>query len=133
MRKFLLFSGDIVILYMSLLLTLVVRYGKNWQPQISIHFWPFTVLFILLIIIFYVMNLYEPRISRNNSLFYSTLFKSIFISGLISIAFFYIVPFLSIAPKTNLLIFILVSSGLLAIWRNLHNDLLTTTTLPKNT
>lgn len=133
MRKFLLFFGDIVVLYISLFLTLVIRYGKIWQSQIDIHFWPFTILFILWIIIFYVLNLYEPRISRNNSLFYSTLFKSIFVSGLISIAFFYIVPFLSIAPKTNLLIFILVSSGLLAIWRNLHNDLLTKTTLHKNT
>ncbi|MBI4117211.1 MAG: sugar transferase [Parcubacteria group bacterium] len=126
MKRLFLFLGDVLILYLSLYLTLFLRYGPDFNSQISIHLAPFSLLFIFWIIVFYIAGLYELNLSKNLPDFYSSLFKSIAISATISAIFFYLIPIetFQIAPRRNLLIYIAVFTGLISLWRYLYNRFL---------
>jgi exopolysaccharide biosynthesis polyprenyl glycosylphosphotransferase len=131
-KKIALLLGDISILYFSLYLTLVIRYGINldtnpWQT----HIWPFTWIFTLWILVFYISNLYNLNLAINNKVFTEITWRSLGIAILLSIAFFYLTPQTGIAPKTNLLIFSAVFSVIFFFWRRLYNWSLKSY-LPKN-
>ena len=131
-KKYLLLAGDIIVLYISLYLTLLFRYGLNeMRPSWSQHFWPFTAVFVLWIIIFYVSQLYDLTLAVNNFKFYSRTSKALFFSFILGTAFFYLLPQLGIAPKRNLLIAIIITAVLFFVWRQLFNILLKSY-LPKN-
>lgn len=109
---------DILILIISLYLSLSLRnleiISKIEFIEIAI---PFSIIFILNIIIFYIYGLYEKmtvKIYRelNKRILYSQILSSI-LGSLI----FYTLPYFSIAPKTILIIYILISSILIFIWR----------------
>ena len=123
-KKFLLFFSDIVILYISLVLTLWVRYLDDFQRQYWLHIYPFSLIFISWLLVFYIANLYEPKLLRNNVYFYSALFQAIIIAAAISVLFFYVIPLYGITPKTNLLIFLVIFTGLEFISRSISNNIL---------
>ncbi|OGF26103.1 hypothetical protein A2303_04865 [Candidatus Falkowbacteria bacterium RIFOXYB2_FULL_47_14] len=132
LKKFILLAGDIFVLYFSLYLTLAVRYweqpsGATWQN----HFGPFSVVFIAWILIFYISNLYSLHIAVNDGKFFNVTIRSVAISSLLSAAFFYVNPNISIAPKTNLVIYLVVFVALFLLWRRTFNWLLSAY-LPKN-
>lgn len=126
MKRLFLFLGDVLILYLSLYLTLFFRYGLDFSSQISIHLIPFSLLFIFWIIVFYIAGLYELNLSKNLPDFYSSLFNSIAISTALSVIFFYLIDIkiVQIAPRRNLLIYLVVFTGLISLWRYLYNRLL---------
>lgn len=122
LKKLILLSGDILALYFSLYLTLIIRYqgeyaAKTWDA----HFWPFTLIFMLWIIIFYISNLYSLNLAVNNLKFYQSSGRALTIAGLVSLAFFYLMPQVGIAPKTNLFIYILVFAAIFSLWRQFYN------------
>src|SRR3989338_7977495 len=112
MKKFLLFISDIAVLFGSLLLTLYLRYGQTFSEKLDFHLIPFSLIFAVWLIIFYIANLYEPATLRNSIYFYSSLLQSIVFASAISVIFFYLVSLFNIAPKTNLAIFIAIFTGL---------------------
>jgi exopolysaccharide biosynthesis polyprenyl glycosylphosphotransferase len=121
-KKIILFLGDIAVLYISLYTMLALRYLGfpnlvNWLN----HFWPFSIIFIAWIIIFYISDLYNLHLAINNQKFIQKSLKAIFIASLLSLAFFYINPKIGIAPKTNLIIYLVVFSLLFFLWRRLFN------------
>lgn len=128
MKRLALFFGDIAILYISLYLTLLIRYGQSFDAQVPSHLVPFSILFALWIIVFYIAGLYELNFAKNSPEFYSSLFKSIAISATISVLFFYLAPFvfktIQIAPRRNLLIYAAIFTGLISLWRYLYNRVL---------
>ncbi len=126
LKKIILFCGDIIILYASLWLTLVIRYQKidisqHWQQ----HIMPFSLIFVLWLIIFYINNLYDLKTARNNITFYSTLTKSLIWCAAVAVTFFYLFQ-AGIAPKTNLFIQLLFFALLFALWRRLFNQIANT-------
>lgn len=124
-KKILLLIGDVALLYLSLYLTLSLRYAAKPSNDLWMdHFVPFSFIFIFWIIIFYIANLYNINIAINNSRFYQNLSKTLIVSGLLSFAFFYLNPHLGIAPKRNLIIFIIVFAILFSFWRNFFNYLI---------
>lgn len=123
MRKFLLFAGDLAILYISLVLTLFLRYSEKFSYQYGLHLYPFALIFIFWLLVFYIANLYEVRLLRNNIFFYSTLSQAIAIAAVMSVIFFYIIPIYGITPKTNLLVFVLIFTGIEFLFRYLINNL----------
>lgn len=127
MKRFFLFLGDVAILYLSLYLTLFLRYGADFNQQISIHLLPFSFLFILWLAIFYIAGLYELNFAKNSAEFYSSLFTSVAISAAVSVIFFYLIPDIQIAPRRNLLIYIAVFTGLISLWRWFYNRVLSKT------
>jgi exopolysaccharide biosynthesis polyprenyl glycosylphosphotransferase len=105
MRKLLLFVGDVIILYISLALTVWIRYSQNFSNSFDLHLLPFSIIFVIWLVVFYITNLYEISASKNGPIFYSDFLRSIIVSLLISVFFFYSLPIYGITPKTNLLIF----------------------------
>lgn len=131
-KKYGLLLGDIVILYLSLYLTLMVRYAE--QPSELLwkqHFWPFTALFALWLIIFYINNLYDLSLAVNNFKFFARTSRALIISFLLGTAFFYLIPRIDITPKRNLLICIVITAILFLLWRQIYN-LILKSYLPKN-
>ena len=123
MKKFLLLAVDLLALYASLALTLFLRYSQDFQSQYDIHIYPFLLIFALWLLVFYIANIYEARLLRNNIFFYSALFQAIATATGISVLFFYLIPFYGITPKTNLAIFAAIFTGLEFPLRHSLNNL----------
>ena len=124
MKKLLLFFSDATSLYTSLVLMLLLRYGVDFSYQYKLHIFPFTLIFVLWLLVFYIANLYEPKLLRNSIHFYSALFHAIITATAISVLFFYLVPLYRITPRTNLLIFVTIFTGLDFASRFLFNNML---------
>jgi exopolysaccharide biosynthesis polyprenyl glycosylphosphotransferase len=135
MRRQTLFWGDVVILYLSLFLALFIRYGADprYVLLLRAHLVPFSIIFAVWLLVFYIANLYDIQSAKNNYEFYSTLTYSFLTNALFSILFFYFIHFFNITPKTNLFIFLVVSGILLASWRYYFNRLSARNTFGNNT
>ncbi len=123
-KKIILLIGDLIILYVSLAIALMVRYGKFDFGVFQSHFVPFSIIYLFWLVVFYIHNLYELDIAKNNLKFSTALFRALIIGGLISVVFFYVVPGFtinSIAPKTILFLNIIVFIFLFYGWRYFFN------------
>lgn len=123
-KKFVLLLGDITLLYFSLFLALLIRY----QSLPSSYLWhinalPFTIINILWILIFYIAGLYDlDKTMPSRGLV--NLAKILATGGIMAILIFYLIPSFGIAPKTILVINIIMASLLLWVWRKLFTELL---------
>jgi len=117
-KQFLLFFGDLVCLYLSLFLTLILRYGPNFSQDLwQQHLAPFSIIYLIWLIVFYINDLYDLRISFRKLEFFSALVWSLIINGLMAVLFFYLIPYFGITPKTNLFLNLLFFSSLFLFWR----------------
>lgn len=113
-----LLSGDILVLCVSLWVTLLVRFQHLPSLELwNIHITPFSILFALWIALFYLAGLYEKHTAILKNKLPSILFNAHIIASLFAVVFFYIIPFFSITPKTNLAIFIGISFLFLYVFR----------------
>ena len=131
-KSFILIAGDILILYLALLATLYLRYQADWPLQWQRHFYPFTIIYFLWLLSFYIIGLYDLRLARNNFYFFVTLTKAIIINAGLAIAFFYFIPYFGITPKTNLFINIAFLTTLFVGWRQFYNRFIKTPALLNN-
>lgn len=121
-KIFLLLVGDVVAFYASLFAALIIRYGNSFYAEFAdVHAAPFTIVLVPWLIIFYVAGLYDLRRLRNTIDFTKTLLTSIAAAALVAILLFYLVPAFGIAPKTNLIIFLVIVSVLELFWRQSFN------------
>lgn len=135
-KKLILLIGDVIILYASLVITLTIRYQGFDFNIFKEHLLPFSIIYLLWLIIFYIHNLYDLDLAKNNIEFSSALIRALIIGGFISIAFFYLAPnitSITITPKTNLVLNILVFMVLFYGWRYLFNFLAGSLKLKINT
>ena len=115
-------AGDLAVLYGALLLTLFLRYGDGFYGEpLALHFEPFSAIFAVWIFVFYVAGLYDLKTLKNGLGFSKVFGVSVAVNGAIAIFFFYLIPSFGIAPKTNLLIFLIVFGALGYYWRHLFN------------
>jgi len=122
MRKLTLLATDIVALYGSLAAVLLVRYGTGrWHDQYAQHIAPFSLLFSVWLLSFYIFNLYEERVLRTGRDFFTRLAQAVVLAGAFSALFFYLIPYFGIAPKLNLFLFIAVFAALGGVARTLAN------------
>ncbi len=125
LKQILLVIGDAVTLYAALFLTLLIRYGITWNsPETQSHFQPFSILFALWILVFYINGLYEIGKMKNNEAFVYNLGAAAFVSATLSVAFFYFITVYGITPKTNLFIFLAFAFGFMYAWRTAYNNAL---------
>jgi len=121
-KKIILLIGDIGVFYFSLYLTLMARYGypvesTNWER----HLLPFSVVFLTWLIVFFISDLYDLKISFNTSNLLSGLSRIFIINGAIAVTIFYfIAPFIdTIRPQRVLIIDLLIAFVLMYIWRRI--------------
>ena len=113
-----LFIGDIILLYLALWLTLLLRYGvlpssESWH----LHIYPFTILFVVWITVFFIAGLYEKHTLILRRRLPSILLKVQIINSALAVVFFYFIPYFNITPKTNLFIYLVLSFSLISGWR----------------
>jgi len=114
----LLFVGDILVFTLSLWVVLFIRYLALPSKEIFLqHIIPFSILFILWSLIFFIAGLYEKRVLIIKRRLFTSIFNVQLINSIIAAAFFYFASFFNIAPKTNLLIYLVVSFLFIVIWR----------------
>lgn len=134
MKKFVLLLGDIILLYASLALTLIIRYGYINSNIWARHFWPFSVIFAIWIIVFFINRLYEIDKVHVGFKFYGRLVQNLIINALLAVVLFYSVlgRFTSLKPQTVLLILLAIFTCLFLIWRKLFYKLISSEKLGNN-
>ena len=112
-----LLAGDLAIFAGALLLTLLVRYRSIPSAEvIDQHLTPFTMLFFVWLLVYMIVGLYDKKMTLARKNVPGVVFRAQFINTLIAVLFFFLFPF-AIEPKTNLVIYLLISSVLISFWR----------------
>jgi exopolysaccharide biosynthesis polyprenyl glycosylphosphotransferase len=130
-KQLILLLVDILILYFSLFLTIFLRFGRINAEIWASHFAPFTFIFVIWIIVFYISRLYDLHRSVTNLEFLQATASAAMINGVIAIIYFYTSTKSTISPKTTLLVFIFLFYFLFLLWRYAFNKALISY-LPKN-
>ena len=134
MRKITLLLVDIILLYLSLAITLRIRFGYIDQELLLKHIGPFTIIFGIWIIVFFINGLYEIRKVKNDFKFYGQLIQNLVINALIAIVFFYSIlgRFSSLKPQTILILLLLVFTTLFLLWRRIFYNIISSKKLGNN-
>ncbi len=112
------FIGDILFFLTALWLTLLVRYrGVPDSFLWSEHLLPFSILFAVWALVFFIAGLYEKHTLMLKSRLPSIIFRAQIVNSIIAVLFFYFIPYFGITPKTNLFIDLIFSFGLIYLWR----------------
>lgn len=112
-----LITGDIVCFVISLWLTLLVRYLEiPDMGLLNAHLGPFLILSGVWLFIFYVAGLYDKHTVFLKGVLFSRILNTQIVNILIAALLFVILPF-SIAPKTNLIIYLVISVVFITLWR----------------
>jgi len=113
-----LFLGDLGSFVVALWLSLFFRSFEIPSRDLFLtHLLPFSLLFVLWILVFYIAGLYEKHTVILKSKLPSILANTQIANSTLAVAFFYFVPFFGITPKTILFIYLLVSFVLILSWR----------------
>jgi exopolysaccharide biosynthesis polyprenyl glycosylphosphotransferase len=114
-------------MYASLLLALAVRY-KDFSflpgPQTKIFLYHFSFISLLWIFLLFLLDFYEIPPFRRTSDFFRNLLIFIFLAGSFGVIYFYFRPQLIIAPKTILILDVLIFGVLLSGWRYIISQIL---------
>lgn len=109
--------GDILFFIVALWATLLFRYLElPSESTFSQHFWPFLWLSYIWILIFYIGGLYDKQTVFLKSKLTGRIISIQLINMLVAVLYFILIP-TEIEPKTNLLIYLVVSSALILWWR----------------
>lgn len=119
-KKFIFFLTDIVLFYLSLFITITLRYGSFPSKKLwLIHLWPFAIIYFLWLIIFYIAGLYDIEKFISARDIRNRILKTMTIAGILAIMLFYLVPFFNITPKTNLIVDGIIIFFFIWSWRNI--------------
>lgn len=114
----LLFFGDVVVFTVAIWLMLAIRsFSIPSESDLSIHLIPFSILFCVWLFVYFIAGLYEKHTLILKSRLSGMILNAQITNSFIAIAFFYLIPYFGIAPKTNLFIYIVVSFLLILCWR----------------
>ena len=132
------FLGDIVVFALSMVIVLYARYGilennighltnfseAGFATQFSVHLYPFIVVLILWLIIFYISNLYTFNAFGNLLEISKRVTTALLISFAFTITIFYIFSrFFELTPKANLIALTIVFGALDILWRYLQRKI----------
>lgn len=110
--------GDIFVLFISLYLTITLRYGSlPSQDFLFSHLLPFSILFLVAILINFISGLYEKHTLVLKSKLPKTLTQVQIANTIVSIAFFYFIPYFVITPKITLFMYLVISLVIMVAWR----------------
>jgi FlaA1/EpsC-like NDP-sugar epimerase len=117
-EAFVLVIGDLIALFAALWVSLFLRYGAVPDSHLlSLHISTFSVIFILWIIVYSIAGLYDKLNFFSEQKFSRGLIRAQIVNSALAITFFYLIPSLSITPKTVLFIYVAVSFIFLYVWR----------------
>ncbi len=114
----LLLFGDIVILVVSLWIALFLRQFELVSKGLFLgHLEAFGYIIASWILVYFISGLYEKHTMFLKSKIPTLILNAQFVCSGLAILFFYIIPYFNITPKITLFIYIVVSFGLMVLWR----------------
>jgi len=125
--KFILLVGDVLLMYSALLLTLAVRYGDFSflpGPQTRVFLYHFSFISLFWLLFLFILDFYEIPPFRRVYDFFKNLLIFIFLAGAFGVAYFYLRPQSIIAPKTILILDLVIFSVFLCGWRYIVSRIL---------
>ena len=112
-----LIAGDILVFIGALWLTLVIRYIEFPDAErLSLHLVPFLIFTTGWVVVFYTLGLYDKHTEVLKKLLISRIVHAQIINVVLAGLLFFVIPF-GITPKTNLVLYLLISTLLLTWWR----------------
>ena len=125
--KFILLVGDIFLMYLALFLALAVRYGDFSflpGPQTKTFLFHFSFILAFWILLLFILDFYEIPSFKKVFDFFRNLLIFIFLAGSFGVIYFYLRPEVFIAPKTILVLDVLIFSLFLCGWRYIFSRVL---------
>lgn len=117
-EQWLLFLGDLLVFFVALWVTLLVRYLDIPSRELfNIHFVPFFILSLVWVVVFFIAGLYDKHTEFVKRRLPGMIVNAQVMNSIIAAVFFFFIPYFGITPKTNLLIYLVISAGLLLVWR----------------
>lgn len=117
-EMFVLFLGDVVLFTLALWVTLFLRNLLGDTPQLFlVHIVPFSMLFVVWVLVFYIASLYEPHTVVLKSRIPAIILNAQAVNSAIAVLFFYLIPSFGITPKTILFLDLIVSFVFISVWR----------------
>lgn len=114
----LLLLGDAFFFVISLWFALFLRYGTSPEQEVFFaHLAPFSLLFVVWILVFFITGLYDKQSIILKSKLPSYLFQGQITNSIIAVIFFYFVPWFGISPKTTLFVYLVISLLFIIWWR----------------
>ncbi len=114
---FILITGDIIIFNLALWLTLLVRYLElPTLARLALHVPPFFTFTAVWLTVFFILGLYDKHTNLLKKLLVNRILYAQIINVVLAGVLFFVIPF-GIAPKTNLVIYLVISIILLSLWR----------------
>jgi len=113
-----LFFGDVAFFFVALWVTLVVRYTALPSRGLVLdHVYPFSIIFVIWVFVFFVAGLYEKQTLFLKSRIPPIILRTQIANSIIAVMFFYFIPYFNITPKTNLFIDLFLSFVFVLVWR----------------
>lgn len=123
-RRFLLIASDIILLYVSLVIAVYLGFAEKFKwPIVAEHLLPFSIIYFFWLIIFYVFGLYDLTTAKVRVIIYPKIIGALLTGLWLGMVFFYLLPVFKIAPKTNLILNIVIFGILFFIWRKIFYSL----------
>lgn len=124
-RQIVLLIVDCLILCISLVLAFSFRTGAIIPFGEVIHILnPFILVILSSVTVFYIYGLYDKPTLKLTRELSSRITTSQILSGALAIILFYNLPFLGVAPKTILILYLIFSSVLSILWRKYAYNIL---------
>lgn len=98
---------------------LLVRFGAITPEVVAIHKIPFLVLYSIWILLLYIFDMYEPKFLNVSILSLRHTAILLATATIVGFSLFYLIPSFGIAPKTNLLLNVLIFGILFILWRQI--------------
>lgn len=113
----LLILGDVFFFVLALWLTLTIRYlGFPSSGLFAVHLGPFLTLSLAWLLVFYIAGLYDKQTVFHKSLLFVRIMNTLVVNAVIAAILFLLIDF-GIAPKTNLVIYLVMTVILFTWWR----------------
>lgn len=107
-KRTVIFFADIVSFFIGLVGALFLRFDFS-QDLFVAHIVPFSALFFLWLLVFFLFNLYEPDSYNPNPRTIGKLFLAFLVNFFLGVLFFYVMPDFGITPKSTLVLVVAAS------------------------
>jgi len=114
----LLLLGDVAIFTIALWAALALRYLEIPSQELFLkHLAPFSFLFVVWLVVFFLAGLYGKHTRLFRTRLSATILSTLVVNVVIAALFFFLIPAFGLAPKTILLLYLIVSFILVYVWR----------------
>jgi exopolysaccharide biosynthesis polyprenyl glycosylphosphotransferase len=120
-KQLILLLGDFCVFQIAVPIMLLMRYREITFSAYDQHALPFLFLSLIWLLGFYVAGLYDLRLSRDSLKFLRTYFEGTIANLLLAFGFFYLLPIFGIAPRRNLILYVIIVLLLDYLWRIAFN------------